>query len=76
MNEFTLQQQRSDGVQRRWSGSVRKVTVFVSQNLANDVSVGHVRFQQRNEEVVLLRARFERLQDDVQHTIRVQIETA
>ena len=44
--------------------------------MADGVSVGGVGSQQWHVEVVLFRTTLETLQNDVQHTIRVQIETA
>lgn len=72
-----VQQQRGDDVQRaRRAAAVRKVAVLVAEHLADDGALGHVQAQQGDEHGVLLGARLERLEYDVEHAIRVQVEAA
>lgn len=50
--------------------------VLVAKDLADDIPIGGVRFEERNEELTLFRVRLKGLENDVQHAIRVQVEAA
>lgn len=65
-------------LRRGWRGRVGggKVPVLVTEDLADDISIGGVRFEKRNEELTLFRVRLKGLENDVQHAIRVQVEAA
>lgn len=52
------------------------MTIFVAKHLADNVTIRHVRFEQTNEQFILFRTRFERLQNNIEHTIWIQIEAA
>ena len=46
-----------------------------AENVADGGAVGGVGAQQRHEETVLVRTALEALQDDVQHTVWIQVES-
>lgn len=50
--------------------------VLVTEDLADDIPIGGVRFEERNKELTLFRVRLKGLENDVQHAIRVQVEAA
>lgn len=47
-----------------------------AKHVAQGLMLAHVGLDERNEKLILVRATFIHLQNDVQHTVWVQIETS
>lgn len=77
-NQLRVQQQRRNHVQRsrRRSSILSQIPILIPQHLANNRPSWHIQPQQSHKHRMLLRPGFERFQYDIQHSVRIQIETA